>query len=402
MRSPGRKMNDPNAGGEMFRVGEASDGGSEKLYSKVPTPAVMHNYYTRLSASKSGQPITFSNGFAFKGISRIKHSVYHYAAGLPGADLDWYQSRALLFQKFPSIVTDINVLQSAEQAQLLLGILKKVDSRFINRRGYAANVGLKHTAELELSGNGFYNPNPIAITLDLTPEELNYWGANVPGQKCTEGDAVVVDCNSSEGDADTVPGDGFIKAEVYEQFAYAYKLLSGGAAKTVALEFDFMDLHGDDVRIEGVLRDQAKQVALPLARIIQKLKDDGLWERSLIAVYTLDGSRTPGANSYGDNGKGTMILAGGMIKGGYYGDIGIASDTGSGHAYTLIPPDPASSDGRLLAPVMDWNDKGARTSSYAAWRTVMQAAGVPAATIEELNFSPELTAAKPLSFMLRS
>jgi hypothetical protein len=403
MRSPGRVMNDPSGGMEMFRVDEASEGGSEKLYGKVPTPAVMHNYYTREVDRRQPVPSLKNGGIVFKGISRYKHSVYHFGAGLPGADLERFQSKELLFQKFPAVATAVNVFSSAEQAELMLSILKKVDSRFVTRRGYPTDVGLGHAANLEDSRIGFYDPNPKVVTLDLTQEEIDYWGTGVPGQKCSVNDTMVIDCPKTieEAEMKNTQG-GFLKAEVWEQFAYAEKLLSNGLLKTIALEFDFMDLHGDGARPETVLRDQGKQASIPLARIITKLKASGVYDRTLIAVYTLDGSRTPEANSYGNNGKGTMLLAGGMIKGGYYGDIQIMSNEGAGHKFALVPPDPTSVDGRLLAPVANWDDKAARTPSGAAWRTVMKAAGVPDAVITEQNFTDEVTNAKPLQFMLRS
>lgn len=56
-----------------------------------------------------------------------------------------------------------------------------------------------------------------------------------------------------------------------------------------------MELHGDGVRTESVLRTQAQQVARPLARLITDLKAAGLYDRTVIAVYTLDGSRRPAA-----------------------------------------------------------------------------------------------------------
>jgi hypothetical protein len=150
------------------------------------------------------------------------------------------------------------------------------------------------------------------------------------------------------------------------------------ATRTAALEFDFMDLHGDGVRIESVLQTQAHQSARPLARAIQHFKDLGLWHRTLIAIYTLDGSREPRANSYGDNGKGTVILAGGMIKGGYYGDIRPTKDMGpdSGHEFGFVVADPTT--GAPTGPlVTNWSDKGARTPSADVWLTVMKALGIP-------------------------
>ena len=67
----------------------------------------------------------------------------------------------------------------------------------------------------------------------------------------------------------------------------------------------------ENIDLVSVLQTQAHQSARPLARAIKYFKDIGVWHRTLIAIYTLDGSREPRANSYGDNGKGTVVLAGG-------------------------------------------------------------------------------------------
>ena len=137
-----------------------------------------------------------------------------------------------------------------------------------------------------------------------------------------------------------------------------------------------MDLHGDGARPQKVLEVQGQQASKPLARIIQFMKDLGVWNRTLIAVYTLDGSRRPAANSYGNDGKGTMMLAGGMIKGGYYGDIRVTKDLDDGHEYGFLPPDPATGM-PMGSPITNWGKKEARTPSADLWLTVMKALGVP-------------------------
>src|SRR6185503_16998431 len=95
----------------------------------------------------------------------------------------------------------------------------------------------------------------------------------------------------------------FSKAQIWEQFGYAAKILGSGITRSAALEFDFMDLHGDGARPQKVLEVQGQQASKPLARMIQFMKDLGVWSRTLIALYTLDGSRRPAANSYGNDGK---------------------------------------------------------------------------------------------------
>jgi hypothetical protein len=212
------------------------------------------------------------------------------------------------------------------------------------------------------------------VSVPLTTEEEMLWGEGVPTQKCTQGDFTVVDCGT---DPNVDPNnDGFVKAQVWEQFGYAAKILSSGVTRSAAIEFDFMDLHGDGARPEPVLQVQAQQASKPLARMIQYMKDLGVWNRTLIAVYTLDGSRRPAANSYGNDGKGTMILAGGMIKGGYYGDIRITKDLTDGHEYGFVKPDTLTGlpTGN---PVTNWGAMDMRTPSADLWLTVMKALGVP-------------------------
>jgi hypothetical protein len=372
IRSPGRLM-DGGASGKkpMFMIDAPDPGangaGSEKLYTTTPTPATLHNYYQKqLDAG-------IKNGFAFKGISRFKHSCYHYGAELPGSELDRFKTKDALFGAFPAVATDASLVPTAEQAELLVRMTKAVDTRLFTRR-YSEAAKANHLAQLDETRKLLHVDNPRVVSVPLTPEEEMTWGEGVPTQKCTQGDLTVVDCGT---DPNVDPNnDGFVKAQVWEQFGYAAKILSSGVTRSAAIEFDFMDLHGDGARPESVLQVQAQQSSKPLARMIQYMKDMNLWHRTLIAVYTLDGSRRPAANSYGNDGKGTMILAGGMIKGGYYGDIRITKDLTEGHEYGFVRPDPAT--GLPMGnPVTSWGDPTMRTPSADLWLTVMKALGIP-------------------------
>jgi hypothetical protein len=328
------------------------------------------------------------NGFAFKGISRSKHSVYHFDAGLPGASLDRIPTKDQLFAAYPAVTQDLNVLPSPDQAELLTSILRRVDDRFFTQRGFATEYGANHVSQLAEARGLLHPAEPRVIELPLSAEEVDYWSPGVPNQQCTEGDRTALDCEQSNS--------GSTKAQIWEQFAYASKLLTSGITRTIALEFDFMDLHGDGVRQEMVLRTQAQQCARPLARLITQLKDAGIYDRTLIAVYTLDGSRRPSANSYGNDGKGTLLLAGGMVQGGYYGDIEVTGDSGDGHQYGFRAPDPANgAPGEL---VTRWNEPGLRTESAAAWKTVTTALGIPEDIADAF---PDVQGAQPLRFMLR-
>ena len=372
IRSPGRLM-DGGASGKkaMYLIDAPVEGangaGSEKLYTTTPTPATLHNYYQK------SLDATLKNGFTFKGISRFKHSVYHYGAELPGAELDRYKSKDSLFSAFPAVAADASLVPTSEQAELLVRMMKSVDTRLFKRR-YSEMAYDNHIAQLDETRNLLHIDNPKVVTVPLDEMEKEYWGAGVPAQQCTEGDIKVVECSTDAGQ--DVTAAVFSKAQIWEQFGYAAKILGSGITRSAALEFDFMDLHGDGARPQKVLEVQGQQASKPLARIIKYMKDLGVWNRTLIAVYTLDGSRRPAANSYGNDGKGTMILAGGMIKGGYYGDIRVTKDLTDGHEYGFLPPDP-STGMPMGEPVTSWGKKEARTPSADLWLTVMKALGVP-------------------------
>jgi uncharacterized protein (DUF1501 family) len=178
----------------------------------------------------------------------------------------------------------------------------------------------------------------------------------------------------------------------------ATKILAAGATRSAALEFDFMDLHGDGVRKESVLQTQAHQSARPLARAIKKFKEANVWHRTLIVIYTLDGSREPKANSYGDHGKGTIVLAGGMIRGGYYGDIRPVKDLAAGHDFAFVTPDPTTGM-PTTEPVTRWDDKSKRVPSADIWLTVMKALGIPDEVARQF---PDVKDGKVLSYLLKA
>lgn len=394
MRSPGRVM-DGGASGKkaMYLIDAPVEGangaGSEKLYTTTPTPATLHNYYQK------SLDATLKNGFTFKGISRFKHSVYHYGAELPGAELDRYKSKDSLFSAFPAVAADASLVPTAGQADLLVRMMKSVDTRLFKRR-YSELALANHVAQMDETRNLLHIDNPKVVTVPLTPEEEDYWGKDVPAQQCTEGDTVVVEC--SHDDNQDAASAIFSKAQIWEQFGYASKILGSGITRSAALEFDFMDLHGDGARPQKVLQVQAQQASRPLARIIKYMKDLGVWDRTLIALYTLDGSRRPAANSYGNDGKGTVVLAGGMIKGGYYGDIRVTKDLADGHEYGFLPPDPTTGM-PMGSPITAWGDKSKRTASADLWLTVMKALGVPDDLAKKF---PDTKDGRAHSYMIKS
>ncbi|UJR82857.1 DUF1501 domain-containing protein [Sandaracinus amylolyticus] len=374
IRSPGRAEERLAGAMPMFENDPATaDGGNMRWYASVPTPASLHNHWAKLADP------SLRNGVAFKGLSRSNHTVFHFGGGLPGAELDRIRSRSQLFDAFPAFVEDLNVVPTAEQADALRAVLGRLDQRFLSRRGFVDSVRTGHAQQIDEAREILHVREPRVLSLPLTEEERAFWSEGVPNQMCTEGDTESFECP-----------DDRVKAHIWEQTAYAFKLVNAGVTRTVALEFDYMDLHG--FRPELSVRTQAKQISKPLARLITKLKEAGLYERTVIAVYTLDGSRSPKANSYGNDGKNTLILAGGGIRGGYWGDIRLTNEGGH-DGFTYHPPDPETG-----APTGSFRGIDGRLDSARVWRTVMRAAGVPDAMCDE---HAQVQGKAPLGFVLR-
>ncbi len=360
LRSPGRSYERRAGQLPMFENDPVSNfpQGCEAYYSSTPTPASLHNFF-----QKQLDP-SLRNGVAFKGISRSIHTAYHFGAGLPGAELDRKQSVAALLEAFPSTVEELSVLPSAAHADALARVLERIDRRFLEKRRFSAGALEGHEANVAEARGLLHTGAQRIVSLPLTDEERAFWREGVPDQRCDRSQ---------------------VKAEIWEQAAYAFKILQSGLGRTVALEFDYVDVH--DVRTEDQVRTEAAQISLTVARLVQKLKESGLYDRTLIAVYTTDGSRSPAATSYGNEGKNTVILAGGMIRGGYYGDLRIAGDAGDGHRFAYLGPDESG------VP-----REGHRVSGAAIWRTVMKALRIPDELCEQF---PDVRGVRPLSFMLR-
>jgi hypothetical protein len=140
IRSPGRSYagagkspmwnNDP--------VSTTNLQGCEAFYSRTPTPAALHNHFQRKL-----EP-SLRSGIAFKGISRSIHTAYHFGAGLEGSELDRVPSKAELFNKFPDVVENVNVVASSEEAEAFRRILERVDRRRLARLRYEAAAVESH------------------------------------------------------------------------------------------------------------------------------------------------------------------------------------------------------------------------------------------------------------------
>ena len=367
LRSPGRSYSSSGGRLPMFNNERPSNfpQGCEEFYSTTPTPASLHNY-----VQKQLEP-GIKNGIAFKGISRSIHTAYHFGAGLPGAELDRVQSKGQLFSSFPSSVEDFNILPSAEEADAVTRLLNRVDQRFLRARKYTDAASDGHLSNLTENQRLLYAGEPRVFDLPLTPEEIAAWSAGVPDQAANPSD---------------------VKAQIWEQVAFATKILVNGVSRTVALEFDYVDVH--DQRTEGQMATMTAQVVLPLRRAIDAFKAAGIWDRTLIAIYTTDGGRAPAAGSQGNEGKNAALLAGGMIRGGYYGDLGVDGLDGDGHRYKYAAPNVADgSRGTFVT------DNSARLEGKHVWRTVMSALGVDDGLASSF---PDVADAQVMSWLLRS
>lgn len=360
MRSPGRsKIQGPGTMEVWSGEPGYTEGGNDYFYSSTPTPASLHNLRQKELTPQ------IRNGVAMKFVSR-SHTMCHFGAGDAAAELDRVQSRDTLFQSFPDTIEDLNPLASAAEAELLAEAMKRVDAEFLQRYGFADTAKDKHDSNLAEAVDRFYSAdNTQLVSLPLSRDEIAAWSPDVPDQVGNN-----------------------IKAQIWEAMAWAGKLLTHGTTRSVAIEWDYLDVH--ESRDATVVSTMAKQFANPLARLIQRLKDAQIYDQTVIAVYSGDGGRSPAGNSYGNSGKNSLILCGRNVRGGYYGDVGVSGPLGNGHAYHYRLPDPAT--GALAPPILG-ND---RLNGAHAWRTVMKALEIPEADLQY----PDVVGYAPLDFML--
>lgn len=369
MRSPGRDYAGGPGRGEMW-LNDPIDNfpqGCEAHRSSSPTPAAFFSYYNKALFPDS------RIGIAFKGISRGIHTSYHYGAGLANAELDRFQNRDLLFQAFPERIEDVNVFKTEDEANAFAEILRAIDPKFLQRRKYGDGIITTHDVTIEEARKRLWTANPKVVKLPLTEEEVAYWSEGVPKHSSSS-----------------------VKAQIWEQMAWAFKLVESDQVRSVALEFDFVDVHPSDDggrRKKSVIDVETKQCAKTLARLIQKLKDAQLYDKTVIAIFSTDGGREAKADSYGNGkAKNPVVLAGGMIRGGYYGDVQVVGNVGSGHEFAYVPP--RVDDGGLGTPD---TGTGGRLKGGHVWRTIMKALAVPDT---ELQF-PDVVNTAPLNWLLR-
>jgi hypothetical protein len=361
-RSPGRKSSRGTGQLPMWN-GEPGQVNSEgATYSSTPTIVSLHNAWMRQQFPDR------TNGVVIKGTQR-PFAIYHFGAGLAGAELTRFQTTRSLLDAFPSRSSgDGNTLRTEAQANAVRDALSSLDRRSLAARGVAAAARDGHVAELADARNLLYRGAPKVFSLPLTTEERTYWSAGVPGKY------------------------GRTTIDVWEQAAYAFKLVSNDVVRSVALEVDIGDVHGE--RTANQMKQQTGIIVGPLVKLIESLKRVGLYDRTLIIVSTADGGRAPAAGSSGDEGKNGFILAGGMIRGGYYGDIRPGALDGNGQKYVYHAPDVTS--GAPVSTGTERNDR--RLAAAPLWRTMAKALRIGDAFAGQF---PDVATAPALSWLLR-
>ncbi|MFK7822734.1 MAG: DUF1501 domain-containing protein [Oligoflexales bacterium] len=311
LRSPGRSR-ETGAGRKDMASFDARPGGrvggNEIHYSSSPTPAVLHNYQMKLMDA------AVNNGALLRSSIRAgTHTFYHFEANLENAQLDRFYDKDSFLRRFNQIQTNVNPTLTTHK-ELILDMISRIDNNYLTNLASDHPTKSEHVNSLtELKSKANEKPT---IDLALTPEERAFWTNGIPGQFTCAGDQA----------ANCVPQEGTMN--LGEMFAYVAKLFTNNVVKTAAIDFDFHDIH--TARTSLILNTQGIQTASPLARLIQTLKQAGIWNQTVIAMYTTDGSRSPLRNSTGYQTKNSVIFAGGKVKGGYYGDIQV---TGSNVQY---------------------------------------------------------------------
>jgi len=383
-RIPGRNLFNRANNGQMpvwiNDIGDPGNGtpqGNIRAYADTPSLDCFHNHTLRSAG------VARVNGLVFKGISR-GHDCYHFDYNLKQGKMTNVNSFGALLQRFPNSTQDLNLLKSANEREAVLKAVKSLDESYFKDRNVTRNSVEKYLAQVDGSKNDLYDPqNTKTIDLRLSNQERDFWSQGVPAQ------------NQGNGD-----NQGRVKMNIWEQVAYAYKLISSGRVKTISMEFDYIDVHHNIQRNE--LTTMARQVSLPLARLIQKLKEDNIFDDTVIQINSLDGSRHPRAFSYsatnGNDGSyyglNTSVVAGGKVRGGYYGDIKYENNR-----YNLYNPNFSTGavDRSGYRPTIQNYNRFIRGGIL--WKTIARGMGMPTSSYNGFNSLRNLPY---LDFLFRS
>jgi hypothetical protein len=399
MRSPGYGGG-RNLGGS---IGDLDRKGG--LYGTVPTPAAFHNILQkRLTPGlDNGVCLKLMTHYAsFPGI------VQHYGGGVPGGELSRYYNLSDLAKdvnafnsRRPSAVQvtsgdDQAVALERRETSLLADALKRLDKRALERAGFAPEGIARHADVFDqlrvrnqpvVAQAAVRTGEAARISLAVTDTERARWGsiANRMGVRTPL--------------SPYRHFQGTPQAQPWEQFLIGYKLLVGGFTRSFACELDWVDVHKQ--REPKDVSGQARVVASGLANLIEAFKASGLFQDTLIAVYTSDGSRSPRANVDGGEplGRNAVLLAGGAIEGGYYGDVEQVRSGGTPH-YRYFMPD-ASTGRPAGSSITDvgQGDRTGRTPGRDIWRTVAKAMGAADA---DAGAYAGVAQGRPLPFVLKS
>jgi len=369
LRSPGRSKNTAAGKKDMATADKRpGTGGNEILYSSSPTPLVLHNYY-----NKTITP-TLTNGVLMRSSIRVgTHTYYHFEADLANAQVDRFFDRDTLLNRFNSAPAPaLGTLQKHGPA--VAKLLKKIDPAYLSRVVASATSQAQHASKLNALETSLGASAPTSTNLTLSAAELNFWTNGITGQLECPGDEASA-CRVVQG-----------KWHVGELYGYASKLFRSGRVRSIGIDFDVHDVHSN--RNPFLMNALAQQSGMPLARLIADLKAAGLWANTVIAMYTLDGSRSPLLNSTGDGTKNAVVLAGGGIKGGYYGDVKVEN----GQVTYYRPNDSG-------APITGGTTgREMRVQAADVYKTVMHAAGIPMTLLDSF---PDVRPGKLLSYMLK-
>lgn len=373
IRSPGRTRDSGNGRIDMATVDRRPGGreaGNEILYSSSPTPAVLHNYY-----SKTQNPNLRNGTLLRSSIRPDVHTYYHFEANLANAQLTRYFSKSTFLNAFQNLGTQpTNTTVLRRHGNVITSMLKKLDQRFLQRSLASSNKITSHNSSVDELGR-LLTVQQEPISVELTAAELTAWQSNIGPQLNCAGDEAS-NCTPQQG----AWGAG-------EIFAHAFKLFRSGLVRTVAIDFDMTDVHSN--RTPLLMNTQAEQSGRTLARLITNLKASGLWENTIIAMYTLDGSRSPLSNSTGENTKNAVVLAGGKIRGGYYGDVSLSQNG----TVTYFRPNDSG------VPVSQGaTGRDLRVPAADIYKTVASLSGVPMNVIDSF---PDARSGRVLSYLIR-
>ncbi|HZH03887.1 MAG TPA: twin-arginine translocation signal domain-containing protein, partial [Myxococcaceae bacterium] len=141
VRSPGRTRDSGNGRLLMWESEPGKENGEGASYSSTPTPTALHNYW-----QKQVDP-ALKNAVVLKGTQR-SGTIYHFGAGLPGSEPDRVQTVESLLEAFPSSAQDLNVLPTADEAEIVTRYLRRLDRHFLTDRRITEQAQGDHGSQI--------------------------------------------------------------------------------------------------------------------------------------------------------------------------------------------------------------------------------------------------------------